>query len=322
MIRNAAVVIATAGRSEPLANTLASLGVCEWPEVPLEVIVIENGPKGIAEEICEKAKSQLPLRYFYRAEPGKSRTLNCALNLIEADFLIFFDDDVRIGGQSLRSYTEAAVSYGRGTFFGGPLKTDASQKCPRWLWPHANLELRGWDLGDKVIVAEPPLFTGPNWFIGSNWAAFRQDILDCRGFAEYLGPSPQWLSPIGEETDLQKRMVAAGMTGVYLPEARIEHSLPPDAYTISYARRRAARHGVTNAMMDSLYHSYSRPLFGIPAWSFNRMFASGLSAITSLLLPSDAPKRIDRELTLAYDAGRILGYYRRGLAKEKVKGGS
>lgn len=66
------VVIATAGRTELLHRTLLSLSHCRKPDSFRGVLVVENGQKADAEEICRSFASDLSLRYEYveRANRG------------------------------------------------------------------------------------------------------------------------------------------------------------------------------------------------------------------------------------------------------------
>lgn len=312
-LRRMTVVIPTSGRATLLQQTLESLGACDRPDISVDILLVENGTKGSAEDISRTSQIPFPIRYVFRPESGKSRTLNHACMIAQADLVVFLDDDVQVSPGTLTGYANAARAFGPGHFFGGPVIPDTHALCPEWLRMHLTTETRGFDLGAEMIVHRPPLFEGTNWFIGSNWAVFPRDFIKIGAFREDLGPTPEWLSAVGEETEAQQRMIAAGMTGVYVPDARIGHHVPVHAYTVSYARKRAARLGVTSAFLDERYPHYGRRVFGVPTWSVRHFVTLVFRAVVlrATKVFTD-PHRIEHELLAARIAGQIIGYYRRG----------
>ena len=118
------VVIATTGRSKLLHRTLESLSECRKPDGFQRVIIVENGPKGDAEQIVRSFHSQLSTRYMYTPQANKSHALNVALAGLKDCLIFFTDDDVRIHPETLCAYAEAASGYNGGQFYGGPVGVD------------------------------------------------------------------------------------------------------------------------------------------------------------------------------------------------------
>ena len=238
-----AVVIATCGRPELLRRTLESLASARLPGSVREVLVVENGGAQGAREVVDALRDRLPIRYLLMEDGNKSRALNRALRETSADLVYFLDDDVLLEEATVESYVETAARYGPGHHFSGPLVADWEVEPPDWLKPYLPPSAAGWDKGDEEKYYDHP------YFIGSNWAAFRDDMLAAGGFKEHIGPgSPT--GALGDERDLQQRMLDAGNRGVYLPDARIWHHVPRASCDFEWARRRQHRTGLTCGVLD------------------------------------------------------------------------
>ena len=237
-----AVVIATCGRPELLRRTLLSLAATRRPREVREVLVAENGGAQGAREVAEELRDRLPIRHFLLEDGNKSHALNVALDQTSAELVYFLDDDVVLDPGAVEVYVDAAARYGPGHHFSGPLEADWETEPPDWLKGYLPPSARGWYHGEEEKYYDLP------YFIGSNWAAFRADMLAAGGFKEHIGPgSPT--GAIGDERDLQQRMLDAGNRGVYLPGARIRHHVPADACDFEWARRRQRRTGLTYGVL-------------------------------------------------------------------------
>lgn len=237
-----AVVIATCGRPELLRRTLSSLGAARRPDSVRKVLVVENGGAQGAGEVVEGLRDRLPVRHLLLEDGNKSRALNVALETTSAEFIYFLDDDVVLDPGAVEVYVDAAARYGPGHHFSGPLEADWEVEPPDWLKAYLPPSAKGWYHGDEEKYYDLP------YFIGSNWAAFRADMLAQGGFKEHIGPgSPT--GAIGDERDLQQRMLDAGSRGVYLPGARIWHHVPADACDFEWTRRRQHRTGLTYGVL-------------------------------------------------------------------------
>ena len=62
-------------------------------------------------------------------------------------------------------------------------------------------------------------------FIGPNWACFAADARGVGGFDVRLGLGSA-LNATGEETDMQDRLLAAGLSMIFVPDAKLSHHVP------------------------------------------------------------------------------------------------
>ena len=154
MAQNLVVVIPTAGRQALLHRTLASLAECRKPAIYRETIVIENGPKGEAENIVRGFDATLHTHYMYVSRGNKSYAINKVLEFLEDCLIFFTDDDVRIDPNTLCAYATAAEGHQSGYFYGGPLAVDYESKPPVWLIQYLPNSARGWKYQARTQINE------------------------------------------------------------------------------------------------------------------------------------------------------------------------
>jgi GT2 family glycosyltransferase len=96
----------------------------------------------------------------------------------------------------------------------------------------------GWqlDIPAKTPISQPE-------FIGPNFAAFAADIRRVGGFDTRLGPGRHMVSP-GEDTEIQERLLAAGVRGYYVADAPMRHFVRRGAASPEFALDRAERNGI------------------------------------------------------------------------------
>ena len=234
------VVIATCGRPRLLERTLASLTHCRIPEGFEGTIVVENGSRSGADQVVRQAAPALKARYLFEPKGNKSRALNVALRDAGDALLVFLDDDVRVDVAMLESYATAASAAGRGHFFGGPVAPEYEETPPAWLVKFLPISVRGYG-------SSPTTWT---WFLGFNWAAYSDDLKRVGGFDERLGPGGI-SGGIGDETELQMRLRAAGLTARYVPGALVHHWIPRDRCSPEWVLRRRYNYGVLTALMTN-----------------------------------------------------------------------
>jgi len=257
------IIIPTHRRTAMMERLLRDLANSTLPPNTM-IYVVENGPRGGVREICEKAGLDGRLQYLYCPKGHKSAALNFAIESGTEDFLIFFDDDVALPGDIVATYTEAAQRYRPGHFFGGPLIAHAEIPCPAELVPYLPRSALGWVPANREVVMDNADF---EYFFGANWAVFRSDLERVGLFSEELGITASPRSPMGEENEIQMRLLQAAVKPVYLPGAKVRHHVPRECYTTRWAWRRRFRLGVTDwKRTEREQQAHCRKLLGIPAW--------------------------------------------------------
>jgi GT2 family glycosyltransferase len=234
------VVLATRNREDLLARTLTSLAQCRLPAGYAGTFVVENGQRGRTEQVVRDAAPSLAARYLFQPAANKSRALNTALDRICDGLVVFLDDDVRVGPDLLELYGAAARRAGPGHFFGGPVSPDYEETPPEWLTAFLPPSARRWHPDEAALATKP-------FFLGFNWAASADDLRRVGGFDERLGPGSD--IGIGDESDVQRRLAAAGVTAACVPQALVHHWVPRARCSPEWALERAYRSGVRSGWL-------------------------------------------------------------------------
>ncbi len=230
------IIIPTCQRGELLERTLQCLVDADLPESLNRILVIENGKKDEAETKVANFAALLPVEYLYTPVGSKCAALNLALESCQGEFVVFFDDDVRIERGCIRAYADAAAGKTNGEFYAGKCNVDYDVEPPEWLKHYLPFSAKGWGYGDQMQDLTEPLA------LGFNWAAFADDITNAGSFNPEIGPGR--LISIGDETDLQRIMLSQGIKGVYLPDALVWHHVPADRCSTEWTLERNRRMGL------------------------------------------------------------------------------
>ena len=230
------IIIPTCQRGELLVRTLQCLVDADLPDSVTRVIVVENGKKDEAEAKAASFSGKLPVEYLYTPVGSKCAALNLALESCDGEFVVFFDDDVRIDPGCVRAYAEAAKGKTCGEFYAGKCNVDYDVPPPEWLKHYLPYSAKGWCYGEAIRDLNEPLA------LGFNWAAFADDIKKAGSFNPDIGPGR--LISIGDETDLQRVMLDQGVKGVYLPAGLVWHHVPADRCSTEWTLERNRRMGL------------------------------------------------------------------------------
>ncbi|MFZ1989582.1 MAG: glycosyltransferase [Alphaproteobacteria bacterium] len=299
----ASVIIPTFKRPAMVQRLLANLAKCRFPH-EIEICVVENGPQSGVEQVCASNPIEGRVRYLHLAVAGRSSALNHAIRESGADFFIFFDDDVTVPEEMIATYVDAANRYGAGHFFGGPLVADAESKCPSHLLPYLPWSAKGWTFADQECEVPADKFT---YFFGANWAVFRSDLLRTGLFSEELGVTDSKFSPVGEELELQKRLLSMGVKPIFLPGAVINHYVPAECYTLAWVWRREFRRGVMEWKMSERFEGPRHKILGVPRWLVRAAAEQSIRAAKSRLFKDPPEKQTEISMREAHLAGLLFG---------------
>jgi hypothetical protein len=170
--------------------------------------------------LSQEFSSRLRTQYLFEPIANKSAALNSALQFCDSDIILFLDDDVRVSGDWIMSYSSATQHFGPGHFFGGPVECDYERRPLKLVQDYLPRSARGWQL-----PYNSPTRVDGEWFLGFNWAAFRNDLISAGGFDDSYGPDVK-SGATGQETMMQHHLQARGGAPIYIPRATVWHYVP------------------------------------------------------------------------------------------------
>jgi glycosyltransferase involved in cell wall biosynthesis len=228
------VILSTYNRCADLAGALESIAQSEMPDsVSWEVLVVDNNSTDQTRNVVKAVGDRYPkrFRYLFESKPGKSYALNAAIAGARGNVLAFVDDDVTVASTWLRRLTAELSGGGEWVGVGGRILPAEKFTPPPWL---PTTGINNWitvvfpyfDQGDRPVELSCPPY-------GTNMA-FRKSVFEKHGgFRIDLGPSPH--SQIrNEDTELGRRLLAAGERLRYEPSAVVYHPVPNGRVTQEY----------------------------------------------------------------------------------------
>ena len=271
---NLDVVVCTYNRSALLRKSLESLLRAPVPDgLTVNIFVIDNNSPDDTVKVVQEmqASAALPVHYVRETKQGLSYAKNRGIASGSGEIIGLIDDDEEIE-QSwyeviAREMQDATVHY-----LGGPCLPNWQIPAPDWLPPGYH----------SVIGAIPPKPRGrfgpghPGMLNGGNAVVRRSVFERVGGYSTRLGRTPHGLLS-EEDAELFRRILAAGLRGMYVPELAIYHFIPADRLTRKYHRRWAYWRAVSQGVLDRDSPEPVKYVFGIPRHRIGRAIRSLLA---------------------------------------------
>ena len=237
-------VICTYDRYELLPEAIESLRRQDAPEGLIEIIIVDNSPdQARAAEFGRRYAGLPEITYLTEATPGLSNARNIGTAAARARIVAFIDDDARAGPSWASALIAAHAAYGgRAGIVGGRVIPRWLHEPPAWLGPKLLGYLSLVDLGD-----ERRELTASESLVGCNLSVDKAALIAAGGFATALGRIGSETTLLSnEEIELCARIMKAGKTAIYAPDAVVEHVVHAERLTQSWFRRRAAWQAVSD----------------------------------------------------------------------------
>ncbi len=262
------VLICTWNRAELLQKTLEQMTQTKVPhDLAWEIVVVNNNCTDHTPAVVESFENRLPIRMVIELEQGLSAARNRGAIEATGELLLWTDDDVLVGERWLEEYARALAEQPEAAVFGGPILPWFDGTPPAWLsqgWREVESAYAVRDLGDKPFV-----LTASRLPYGANYAIRRSVQLRFMYDTRLGRKGTQMLS--GEESHVMTSILAAGHTGLWLPDATVKHFIGADRQTLAYLRRYYYSIGVTKVRAKAAEplntNSKTGPsLFGVEPW--------------------------------------------------------
>lgn len=295
------IVIPSYGRPDLLTRTLEAIRSDRIPTTLERLILIENGGRWGAEEICDQFSNTLPISYLHSDRASLSHARNIGIAHSSADVVLFLDNDVRVVPGALMAYAQAFTECGQNCFYGGPLYPEYETPPPDWLKVFLPRSVQGHHLGDDDHFIDQPLF------LGGNFAVSRTAL---ESNAVFEGPCAEGTrnGGVGEETRLQQQLLQQGFRGRYVANAGIIHPVPAQNCDIDFVIHRQTRHGYSDGVLAAKESAQHNLWASAPRYYWRFLLRSLLFLPLCLNPTFDKARRLQYRLDYHIDRARIEGY--------------
>lgn len=238
-------IICTHNRAGYLPQAIRSLIEQSMARDDYEIIVVDNASTDATRDITTRLMQEAPnLRYIYEGTPGLSSARNRGIKEAVAPIVAFLDDDALAAPEWLAAILDSFAIEPRPACVGGPVE-------PWWEIPKP-----GWFPANLVSCHQVDYGPQPRWYsypsehpIGCNMAFVKERVDEVGGFNVLL-------DKYNDETELIRRIVAAGGRIFYEPRAWVRHLVAKERLTVGWQIRRHYYEGVSRAVATA---SHSHP---------------------------------------------------------------
>ena len=305
------VLIATCERPHLLHRTLESVIAAPIPiGLDVHVLVVDNDGDAATRRVVERLAPRFDgrLGYAHERRRGKSYALNSGIEATAGDLIGFLDDDEEIDpgwfAEVLHAFGDERVD-----FISGACLPRWGAVPPGWMPASFRGVIGHVDDGDRVMVFGKD---APGILMGGNAVVRRRVVRLAGEFLPALGPRPDRRLMSGEDEDFYGRLLSAGAHGLYVPNLKIYHYVPPERLTKHYYRRWCFWNGVSRSVIELQRPSSAIRVGKVPRYLYGTAVRGLLRIVCSLRGPLDPASRFAAELAVWHLLGFVYGsYFRR-----------
>jgi glucosyl-dolichyl phosphate glucuronosyltransferase len=300
------IAICTWNQAGLLDRALRRLAELRVPEgLRWEVLVVDNNCTDDTPVVVARHADRLPVSRLVERAQGLSNARNCALKHAAGDLLIYIDDDVLVDDGWLDAYSVAMARWPKAAYFGGIIVPKYEGELPKWFRGHRVLAS---NVGEAHDLGPHERELNRGEFPWGGNMAFRRTAVRGFTFRPELGRRGSERAACEDEAFCQE-LADAGLTGVWLPGAAIQHVIGPQRLTLSFVRKNFIGRGVTDVRMSG-WDTEGVPLvLGVPRW----MLLPAVKAHAKYLWRRAVgnPAWIDSYIEAARSWGALTEYRRR-----------
>ncbi len=266
-----AVAICTFNRAASLRRTMDSLAAMRVPnDLTWEIVIVNNNSTDHTDDVIDEYRDRLPVRRVFEPRPGLSNARNRAIDVARGDYILWTDDDVVVDAGWLQGYVDAFQRWPEAAVFGGRITPRYESPVAKWV-AESEAILEGpfaiRNFGDDVQPLSVAKYRLP---FGANFAIRAREQRIFR-YNPDLGVAPN-RRRLADETDVIIRLLGAGATGYWIPQAMVEHCIGQERQTVSYVADYYANLGETDAFQGEATIAATPFAFGIPRRVWPRLF--------------------------------------------------
>lgn len=194
-------------------------------------------------------------------EPGLSNARNEAVRAAGADVVAFLDDDAIPDPEWLEHLASHWRSAPREmAVIGGAIDPLWVDPPPDWMSEDVHIVFSLLDRGPGVI----PLMPGSEDAWGVNVSFRSEPLREVGGFDPELGPVPG-IPFFADETEVQRRLAAAGYRGIYAGDVRVRHAVTNERMRLRQVFKRRFYAGASMRITGqwNLFDGFARVVYGL-----------------------------------------------------------
>lgn len=290
------VIVCTYNRAELLKGVLQSLAGQTADKSSYEVIIVDNNPTDDTEKVSHSFVEQYPnFRYAKELNQGLSYARNRGWKEAIGKYVGYIDDDAIASQDWVEQIINFTLRHPEIKAFGGPYFGYSIAKMPDWI----PSDFGTCNFGQE----EHPITLGHEWVTGSNMIFEKTFLETIGGFRTDLGMAGNKVG-YGEEIELQKRVLKAGLQIYYVPSIEIRHLIADYKFRFCWMLRSSYAHGRCSSRIFANKSSF-----------FARIAAFGESIVLffmHMLSPKNVPikQRFYTSLKpIFYQAGALIEYF-------------
>lgn len=258
------VAICTWNRARLLRQSLRSLRQLRVPrDATWDLVVVDNNCSDATPQVLREEAPGLPLRAVREPAAGLAHARNRAVAEARGDYVAWLDDDVLVDPGWLAAYVAAFRRHPEAVVFGGSAEVVFEGTPPTWF--RDAMPVIGGIFGDLPRLEGPIVPDGPRLPFGVNMA-LRGDVQRRFPYDADLGRRGASLLA-NEDTEVIRAILAAGHSGVWVPDAAVQHVVAVERQSETYLRRWYEGYGTTTARLER-GRGGGRRLLGRPLWAW------------------------------------------------------
>ena len=242
------LLVPTYRRPERLRRLLAAVVLQQAP-FSWELLVVDNDAEGSGRCVVEAVqRAGFPLRYLVEPALGAVHARNRGIREASGRVVAMLDDDVVPRAGWLATVCGPVLD-GAAIGVGGPVVLEAALAPPRWF---DEGEVGGY-LTAHSLGGDRRALTDDEILVTANAAFDRESLQRIGGFDARFGPRGR-VQLVADDAHLVRQLMREGGTLLWLPEAVVDHDLPPERLSMRYLLRRAYWQGRSDWLLWGTDH--------------------------------------------------------------------
>lgn len=232
------ICICTYKRPALLDALLHALTLQQTGNLQLEVVVVDNDPKGSAGKVLQQWKTQLPypLTALHETTPNIAIARNAVVAAAVGTWILFIDDDETPDPDWIVSMMQTQQDFQADAVF-GPVLPRYTDQTPAWIKAGNFFYRRRFNTGTRITTQD---------------ARTGNVLLRRACLSAIAGPFDTRFGRTGaEDTMLFRDMIAQGAKLVWCDEATVSEEVPPSRANLTWLVKRSYRLGQTYVLSET-----------------------------------------------------------------------